>query len=613
MKKIFPYFLIIISVFLLSLLWEYIRIPFNSSINIKGEDYLPNLHNPTNDSIRFILFISIPLLIFLFYQLNSEKIKFWNFLKINLLNNQPRKRFIENKSFENSDLTKLSLIFLIAIILQFLSLDMIKFISEIDMFHEGLWLSASSNAVYKNEFWLSSYIERGLFGNFYNYFLWKFFNINTIGISRYFPLIVTLLNKIILLFIAQSLIKKTFLKKEEKNFFLICFAYLIINLFDYDITAGSYFRLFGLLLLSLFLLNYFDNFKQISFSIFAIGFLSSFSIFWFIDIGFFVNFVILLFICLLIFNRYYLDLSLLLISILTGWFIFYIFLGKNEFLQFIINTKNILLTIEYIQGLIYPTPFFSLHTRSTKALLVILITGILLINNLNYKKENISINLKLSLVFLYIISCVNFKIALSRSDTVHIKAGILLMFIPFYFLLLKQFLKNYKILEYLKKTKLSLKIFSYSLLTIFIISLFIKDENINVKNINKFFSSSKNLIIEEDFSFISKDYKELIVYYKQLIKNDECVLIFTNENALPFLLKKPTCSKYHIPYTSSPIHLQKNFIKEIDKKKPNFIIYDSEFDFYDKPSLTMGFSNKYILNNYQFYKKINKWLIYKIN
>ena len=111
MKKIFPYFLIIISVFLLSLLWEYIRIPFNSSINIKGEDYLPNLHNPTNDSIRFILFISIPLLIFLFYQLNSEKIKFWNFLKINLLNNQPRKRFIENKSFENSDLTKLSLIF----------------------------------------------------------------------------------------------------------------------------------------------------------------------------------------------------------------------------------------------------------------------------------------------------------------------------------------------------------------------------------------------------------------------------------------------------------------------------------------------------------------------
>ena len=42
------------------------------------------------------------------------------------------------------------------------------------MFHEGLLKTVSSNAIYKKEFWQSSYIERGLFGNFYNYFLWKF-------------------------------------------------------------------------------------------------------------------------------------------------------------------------------------------------------------------------------------------------------------------------------------------------------------------------------------------------------------------------------------------------------------------------------------------------------
>ena len=613
MKKIFPYFLIIISVSFLSLLWDSIKIPFDPLITIKGEDYLPNLHNPSNDSIRFVLFISIPLIIFLFCQLHSEKIKFLEFFKINFLKSHSRKNFIENKSFENSDLTKLSLIFLIAVVLQFLSLDMKKFISEIDMFHEGLWLTASSNAIYKKEFWLSSYIERGLFGNFYNYFLWKIFNINTIGISRYFPLIITLLNKIILIFIAKSLIKKTFLEKEEKNFFFIFFSYLLINLFNYDITAGSYFRLFGLLLLFLFLLNYFDNFKKISFSLIAIGLLSSFSLFWFIDIGFFVNFVILLFIIFLVFNKYYLDLLLIIISIFFGWFTFYIFLGKNEFLQFIINTKNILFTIEYIQGLIYPTPFFSGDTRSTKALLIILITGILLINNLNYKKENISINLSLSLIFLYIISCVSFKIALSRSDTVHIKAGILIMYIPFCFLLIQHLVKNFKILEYLKKTKISLNIFSYSLLTLFIIFLFVGDENIKIKNVNKFISSSKNLIIEDDFSFISKDYKEFIDYYKEITKKDNCVLIFTNENALPFFLKKPTCSKYHAEYISSPENLQKDFIKEIDKNKPSFILYSSTLDSYDKPNAVMNFSNQYILNNYQFYKKINNWIIYKLN
>ncbi len=613
MKKIFPYFLVIISVFFLSLLWESIKIPFDPLISINGEDYLPNLHNPSNDSIRFMLFISVPLFVFLFYQLHSEKIKFSEFLKINFLNIHSRKNFIENNSYENSDLTKLSLIFLIAVVLQFLSLDMKKFISEIDMFHEGLWLTASSNAIYKKEFWLSSYIERGLFGNFYNYFIWKIFNINTIGISRYFPLVITLLNKIILIFIAKSLIKKTFLKKEEKNFFFIFFSYLIINLFNYDITAGSYFRLFGLLLLFLFLLNYFDNFKKISFSLLAIGFLSSFSLFWFIDIGFFVNFIILLFIIFLVFNKYNLDLLFLIISIFVGWLIFYICLGKNEFLQFIVNTKNILFTIEYIQGLIYPTPFFSGDARSTKALLIILITGVMLINNLNYKKEKISNNLRLSLIFLYIISCVSFKIALSRSDTVHIKAGILLMFIPFYFLLIQQFIKNYKILDYLKKTKISLNIFSYSLLTLFLIFLFVGDENIKIKNSNKFITSSKNLIIEDDFSFISKDYEEFIVYYKELIKKDSCVLIFTNENALPFFLKKPTCSKYHAAYISSPENLQKDFIKEIDKNKPSFILYVSAVDFYDKPNVVMNVSNQYILNNYEFYKKFNNWIIYKLN
>ena len=45
---------------------------------------------------------------------------------------------------------------------------------SLDLFHEGLWLSASQNLQETNQFWLSSYIARGFFGNFYPSFFWDF-------------------------------------------------------------------------------------------------------------------------------------------------------------------------------------------------------------------------------------------------------------------------------------------------------------------------------------------------------------------------------------------------------------------------------------------------------
>ena len=608
MKKIFSYFFLIFLIFLVSYFWEKISIPFDQSIIIKGEDYLPQLHNPLNDSIRFVMFIFVPLFGYIIYNLIVNQSKFADFFKSFLIVEK-----YNNNTDGNEDLSKISFIFLILIFIEFLSLDLKSFISEIDMFHEGLWLTASSNKIYNNEFWKSSYIGRGLFGNFYNYFVWKIFNINTIGISRYLPLVITLLNKVILIFIAKSLIQKTSSEKDIKNIFLIILGFLVIDLFDYDITAGSYFRLMGLLILALLMLNYFDNFKIISFSLICIGLLSSISFFWFIDIGFFVNFVIIFLFLFLFLNKLYKNITLLIISIFFGWIVFYIILGKAEFDEFVINTTNIIQTIEYIQGLIYPTPFFSKDTRSTKALLIILLTGLLIINILLSKNEESNFNLKISLVFLFIISCVSFKIALSRSDTVHIKAGILLSYIPFYFLLIKYLLEDYNVLNYLKNINISKSLFSILIFIIFTISIFFKNENIKIKNISNFYSSSKIIINENDFSFVNNDYKDFIIYYKKLIENENCVLIFTNENALPYFLKKPTCSKFYTAYTSSPEHLQKRFVEEIRYKKPNYLVYDSLYDYYDKPNVTLNIVNNFILDNYTLFKKINKWTIYKIN
>ena len=291
----------------MSYFWEYIKIPFDNSITIKGEHYLPQLHNPLNDSIRFVMFVFIPLFGYLIYNIIINQTKFFIFFKNNFLILEKN----SNNFYTNKDLSKISFIFFIFLFVEFLSLDFKKFISEIDMFHEGLWLTASSNKIYTNEFWKSSYIGRGLFGNFYNYFAWKIFDTNTVGISRYIPLIFTLLNKLLLILIAKSLIEKTNSDKIIKNFFFIILGFLVIDLFDYDITAGSYFRLFLLLVLTLLLLKYFETFEKTSFSIFVIGLLSSISLFWFIDIGFFVNFIILFLLNGLI-NRF----TMLLMSVL---------------------------------------------------------------------------------------------------------------------------------------------------------------------------------------------------------------------------------------------------------------------------------------------------------
>lgn len=592
----------------MSYFWEFIKIPFDTSITIKGEHYLPQLHNPLNDSIRFVMFVFIPLFGYLIYNLIINQTKFFIFFKNNFL-------ILEKKgnNFQgNEDLFKISFIFFIFLFVEFLSLDFKNFVSEIDMFHEGLWLTASSNKIYTNEFWKSSYIGRGLFGNFYNYFAWKIFDTNTVGISRYIPLIFTLLNKLILILIAKSLIEKTNSDKIIKNIFFIILGFLVIDLFDYDITAGSYFRLFLLLVLTLLLLKYFETFEKTSFSIFVIGLLSSISLFWFIDIGFFVNFIILFLFIFLFLNKLYTNITLLTISIILGWIVFYINLGKIEFIEFIINTYNIIETIEYIQGLIYPTPFFSKDTRSTKALLIILLTGLLIINILINKKNKNSFNLKLSLIFLFLISCVSFKIALSRSDTVHIKAGVLLSYIPFYFILIKYLIENYKIINYLKRTNIPKNFFLILIFTLFSIFMFLKNENTNIKNITNFYSSSKSLINKNDFSFVNNDYKEFIIYYRNLIQDDKCVLIFTNENALPYFLKKPTCSKFYTAYTSSPESLQKRFVEEIRDKIPSYVVYESQIDYYDKPNVTLNIVNNYILDNYTLLEKINKWTIYKI-
>ena len=80
----------------------------------------------------------------------------------------------------------------------------------------------------------------------------------------------------------------------------------------------------------------------------------------------------------LIYRRDYKNFYPILFGVTIGWAIFFIFLPNNEISAFLENTKIVFSSSDYLDGLIYPTPFISKDARSTRALLLIIITGILI-------------------------------------------------------------------------------------------------------------------------------------------------------------------------------------------------------------------------------------------
>ena len=173
--------------------------------------------------------------------------------------------------------------------------------------------------------------------------------------------------------------------------------------------------------------------------------------FWYVDIGVYINFITLLFALLLLIRAQYKNFLCLILSITLGWLIIFYLFPNEEFFQFLNNTSLLFSTIEQVQGLIYPTPFLSNDTRSTKALLFFLITGFFilhLINQLEQKEKNF---LLISSI-LFIIGIIYFKYGLSRSDSGHIRnasAFLYLSMIPIIITFILKFLINKK---YLRKT-----------------------------------------------------------------------------------------------------------------------------------------------------------------
>ena len=95
------------------------------------------------------------------------------------------------------------------------------------------------------------------------------------------------------------------------------------------------------------------------------------------------------------------------------------------------------------------------------------------------------------------------------------------------------------------------------------------------------------------------------------MREDKCVQILTNETALPYFLKKPTCTQFYLMWNSAPN--QTKFVKQLKDSKPQIILYSSEIDSYSDIFERTPIVVKYVNQNYSFHSKFKFWTFVKIN
>ena len=118
----------------------------------------------------------------------------------------------------------------------------------------------------------------------------------------------------------------------------------------------------------------------------------------------------------------------------------------------------------------------------------------------------------------------------------------------------------------------------------------------------------RQFINQKNEKFLSQKQMKLLNYYKKIAKNDNCIQNITNQAALPYLLDKPSCTRYYTNWYLITNKHQKKFIDEIVEKKPRLILYWAKLDLYNfDDEKRMPYIQNYLLNNYVTYDKTEDW------
>lgn len=609
LKNLFIILITITSISVATYLWEYIKLPITNINELGRGQYIDNNHNQKNELLRYLCFIFLPLITFISLMVFFKKIKINEFfLKLRL----SQKTIIS----ENNYLFFLKIIIFIFLIFEFLSLDFA--FREIDSFHEGDKLTPTFRNFSDGSFWSESFLVIGLFSDILNTrIFWEIFNHESIGLMRFSMMVYIFLCKIFLVLIAFKISIISNLKTNYKELYFITLSVIFISLIDYDLDRqhgykNIIYRELPILIFAYvfvdFLMNKTKKFKSIT----ILSFLSVFSVMLSLDRGIIFNFVLISFLFFLLINQKYKHSFYLVFSVFICWILTYFLLG-NEFNHFLQNSLYIISEINYIQGIIHPTPFSDQFgaSRATKTILTILLSLIASFYLFSKKENFFSINLKITLLFFSILAFFGYFYALARTDVIHIREsfGYPIIFVSIFglFLIIK-FLSNKQFF----KSKHKILTFIVVFFSIVIVPTFMID--INPKKISSFNKRLTTYLYADDKLFLNNNDIEFINQARKYLDDVDCFQNFTNDVALNYLLRKHNCTKHYIVYALGSKKTQKELIESL-KNVDVVIAYTDKIRkakwHHLEPNYKLWIVKDYIKQNYDIIYKHGERIILK--
>jgi hypothetical protein len=611
MKKYLPFIISSSIVVVVVLLWDLIKLPYNQENLILGE-YSKKQFNPLNEIVRFLFLIVIPVFIYLFYYLTLNKEGTFSIIPKN------KDYFLSKEEVSDTNKLNFHFFFFISLIsVEFFSLDFKYFISFADTYHDGPFLVHPQNYLFKGEFFRSTFYDYGFVANNIGLLPNFFLGYYTPGSIILVKLIFIYLNKFFLILISRKIISYLSIKISFKKLLFIIFTIFIVTLPDYY-DHNSYFSpRSSLFLLFIFLLgsslcdSKYSNLKN-----FVVGNFSLVSLLWWFDIGAYSNALIIVSMIYLLIHKETNKFIFLFLGVLFSWALFFLITPFEESKEFFHQLNFIYLTSDYLLGIEYLKPFSANSGRWTKALIMIYLTSIMLVN-FNFNKEyKINYKTKIFTTLMLVGGIFSFKSALMRSDSHHLKyssglytAVFVLICLIFIFNFIK---KNIKTKDFFTDLKF---IFSSKIIFIFslVCSLFFILDFKNIKNIIYLKKNITTLVKAEDKFYLSKNYKLIIDRYKILSNEDECIQILTDDISFSYFLRKPTCTQFYNP-SAQVINgiTEEKFVKQLNVSSPKIILYKSPnnilLDFPNMPNALLHINKKY-----SFFENYNGYIFYKIN
>ena len=584
------FFLIFFYLLLISFFWNEIQLPFHNENNVIGTLSAKGI-NPLNDTFKFFLFVAPTLIISLIFLKQNYSNKFINFKDFF---NQD---VISREELNIKDVAFFFILFSLLIILEFLTIDFSRFI-HLDTLHDGDYLTPLINYENYEGYWSKSFTIHGGRDLFIPIVIFKLFETTNIAPVKFLYISLILPLKFLSVILAYQISNISNLKKIFKIIIFFLSSIFLLSMSKYDQNYYLSIRDIFVLVFFIFFIkillqkkNYIINFLLIL--------TSTGALFFHYDTGIYLILILIFYFIYLIVGKKYSERSSFIISIFICAMTVYFYFGKIEIINFIEQITHIVKNIDRIHGMEYPQPFFSIGenddaSRATKLLLFFIIFGFFFNILIFLKNDYLHIKDKVLISFIYLYSLISFKNALGRSDGGHIMISsdwitILLFYL---FLFSTFFYLNVKI-----KKNYSQKTISIILLFLIVVSIFYKFQN---KTIYEASNNIRNFISTSNSEFISNERKVILKKISALVKDEKCINNFTSDLSIPYLINKPTCTKFFSSWIVSGKKIEKKYLKQLEESTGNYLIYNSPYFIVDQipTNKRLPIADTFIKNNY---------------